>query len=897
MKKLSLLIIAAVLLAANPIPALSQDWNVELLGSTFNFWQTAQAVAVQGDYAYVYTGDTGFSIVNISEVSNPFEEGVWMPSWSGIFGGGPWESIGSDKFVISGNFMYVALGDSGLRIVDLSVPLAPAEVGSWNQAGNVNLVNVTGTYAVVTCTNLSDSSAFCVLDITNPQNPVEIGSCNLPSLGCDMAVADNYAYVTDTGLNVIDITDPANPFITGTLIGWGGLLDISGDYAYLSYHFGRTGNFTVVDISNPSDPFMVSTLEGCGGYKISVNAPYAYIIYGDMYGIGNYFFTIDVSDPVNPVVIDTYNALYAIDDINFFDGYVFIAEWCLGWQTIAPQNCALCLVDVTDPYNLVETGSLVSDGSINAVVKVNNYAYLCGTSVSWLNPLDPTKFWIVDVSDVTAPDLIGSLQTPGAAEDLAIDGNYAYVADGSRGLRVIDIADPANPVELGSLDANDYAKAIAHSDYWPSFVFLADNGLRVVDVSNPANPVEYSYLYTDHDPSDIAVSGNYAYVTLNNYEFLYPPEMSIIDITDPAFPSIVGEWNAPGFFISSKNVDVSGSYAYVITANATSSTDLLRIIDISDPVNPTEVGSYTINGNDVQVSGNYAYIAGLSGLQILDVSNFLVPYEVGNYDTPGNAVGVYALGEYAYVADSYYFDIYDCSEALSYTLSVNVAITPINPPIIIPSFGGSFDFNIAVANNGTGQVVVDVWCDITLPGGSTYGLSFEPVNLTIPGGHTIDHDLRQMVPGAAPAGLYSYNAYMGNYPDAVLVSNSFPFEKLGSGDGAEVGDWNNYGESFEEWMTMVADEAVVPGEYLLGQNYPNPFNPTTTISYTLQDASYTTLAVYDVQGREIATLVNGWRDAGVHEVTFDGSNLPSGVYLYRLKAGNFDATGKMVLVK
>jgi spore coat protein CotH len=88
-----------------------------------------------------------------------------------------------------------------------------------------------------------------------------------------------------------------------------------------------------------------------------------------------------------------------------------------------------------------------------------------------------------------------------------------------------------------------------------------------------------------------------------------------------------------------------------------------------------------------------------------------------------------------------------------------------------------------------------------------------------------------------------------------------------------------------------------PSMFILEQNFPNPFNPTTVISYTLQAASKVHLSVYDISGRKIAELINGWRDAGVHEVTFDGSELASGIYFYHLTAGESAATGKMVLIK
>ncbi|MCB9358064.1 MAG: T9SS type A sorting domain-containing protein [Calditrichaeota bacterium] len=86
-------------------------------------------------------------------------------------------------------------------------------------------------------------------------------------------------------------------------------------------------------------------------------------------------------------------------------------------------------------------------------------------------------------------------------------------------------------------------------------------------------------------------------------------------------------------------------------------------------------------------------------------------------------------------------------------------------------------------------------------------------------------------------------------------------------------------------------------EYALMQNYPNPFNPTTSIEYSLLAAGEVSLKVYTVDGREVATLVNGVQDAGRHNVEFDASNLASGMYLYKMAVNGFTATQKMVLMK
>lgn len=96
---------------------------------------------------------------------------------------------------------------------------------------------------------------------------------------------------------------------------------------------------------------------------------------------------------------------------------------------------------------------------------------------------------------------------------------------------------------------------------------------------------------------------------------------------------------------------------------------------------------------------------------------------------------------------------------------------------------------------------------------------------------------------------------------------------------------------------LVEDEIESPSNFSLSQNYPNPFNPTTKINWQSPVSGWQTLRVYDVLGREVATLVDEFKPAGSYEHDFDGSNLPSGIYLYRLTTRDFSQTRKMILEK
>jgi hypothetical protein len=97
--------------------------------------------------------------------------------------------------------------------------------------------------------------------------------------------------------------------------------------------------------------------------------------------------------------------------------------------------------------------------------------------------------------------------------------------------------------------------------------------------------------------------------------------------------------------------------------------------------------------------------------------------------------------------------------------------------------------------------------------------------------------------------------------------------------------------------SVVVSVVTPPSAYALEQNYPNPFNPSTTITYALPRSGHITLAVYDLLGKRVRTLVDESQDIGVHKIVFDGHGLASGVYFCNLRAGTFSATRRLLLLK
>jgi hypothetical protein len=228
---------------------------------------------------------------------------------------------------------------------------------------------------------------------------------------------------------------------------------------------------------------------------------------------------------------------------------------------------------------------------------------------------------------------------------------------------------------------------------------------------------------------------------------------------------------------------------------------------------------------------------------------------------------------------------------------LQVWLNPIGLPIQIPANGGAFNFEPGTVNNGPNQTPFSVWARIKYPDGTYTGYTIGPVTLDLPVGTSIQVNRTQTIPADWPTGIYTYLGYAGltvSYP--ALDSATFEFEKLAAPDGGPtVWEAICYGEPFPG--EVIRALALTPNTFTLKGASPNPFNPTTNISFTLPEVSDVTLRVFDVSGRQVAQILHGVLQAGSHQVTFDGSNLASGIYLYTLNAGSHKASGKMVLLK
>lgn len=280
--------------------------------------------------------------------------------------------------------------------------------------------------------------------------------------------------------------------------------------------------------------------------------------------------------------------------------------------------------------------------------------------------------------------LIGFYHTATAAFGVDVSGDYACIADLAGSLRVISIADPTHPTEVGHYDTTCgyWHVTIINNDY----VYLPDAGpglLHVISIADPAHPVEVGSLSTPGYPGDIAVAGQYAYVA--NGEAVL-----VVSVADPANPVVVASSDSLGAAVS--GVAASGDYVYAIDYDqglevisvvdplhpvavghcdvtsawgvavsgsivCTIGYDGLNVISVADPANPTKVGSIGTGLSsfyDLCMDASMVYVAASTqGLRVISVADPANPLEVGYYDESGQGNGVTVAGGYIFLGDGF----------------------------------------------------------------------------------------------------------------------------------------------------------------------------------------------------------------------------------------------------
>lgn len=440
-----------------------------------------KAVVVRDNLVYVagatldldQPGQNGLVVVDVSDPAAP------------VLAGGVRLPADAYSLAVEGDRAYVGVA-GGMAIVDVSDPTAPRQTGFYpQQVGLIEAIALQGNRGYVTGFN-----DFSVLDLSDRDSPDWLGS--VPVNGFDMALVDDVALVATGGLTAVDVSRPISP----TGIGWHWARDRASDVLHIdgtAYLVVGASDLQAVVVTNPRQPTLV------GGWELVPGGP-AWEAPEQVVAAGV---------PGNIVAVTTAN------------GHLFAVE----------QDRGLWAFDLADPTQPRPLSFKEMPGGFTQLTALDGFLIYVAKG----------GLWIVDASNPAALRLESSC-CPLSATWLDLQDHLGYLATSENGLHVFDMADPAHPIEIGVFASDAYQIEVAVRG---SLAYVAEaskedpenrfsrlgGGLRIVDVSDPAQPVELSFVDTPGWIEDLAIVGDKVYLAEGG-----PGTVRVFDVSDPSAP-------------------------------------------------------------------------------------------------------------------------------------------------------------------------------------------------------------------------------------------------------------------------------------------------------------------------------------------------------------------------
>jgi len=567
-------------------------------------------LVVNDGYLYVSNEFHGVDVYDLEDPSSP----QWM---------GRAATNGRLRGIAYQDGLVYVVGRNGtMFITDVETPEAPYFLSSLNlSSGESWAVAVQGNYAYVGATD------FYIIDTSDPSNPEIINYMNTITGTYDVAVRDNFAYLAQKNgpFMILEISDPESILIAyeiETSTVWD--IELSGNYAFLAE--GNHG-IRVVNIEIPTEAFtcgQLSNHQQMLGLDAVGDSLYATDSTGEVHHI-------DISDPENPLFLETIELPGDPYEIAVLDGYAYVACYDAG----------LITMDISDSPSMQEVDRVQSPVWASCVDVQNGYAYTGSNEDSAL--------YVIDVHDPENASLINSFGEFWGVYDIEVEDDLAFLAAAAVGFEILDISSPESPVLLSSSDTSGFNEIGISNDYLftkreklssynisdptsPEFVssidFTSDytpgididgdilcashrcawyecSGISLFDISDPASMVKLSVIEIPQMASGVAIQDGYVYLA-DIYE-----DVSVIDVRNPLEPAII---NSIDIEDGSFNVTVDGGYAYV--AGYKSDVYIVNIMPPETAHVVTRVHTYS-NPQEIVIDGNYMYVAnGIGGLRI-----------------------------------------------------------------------------------------------------------------------------------------------------------------------------------------------------------------------------------------------------------------------------------------
>jgi len=691
-----------------------------------------------------------------------------------------WE--GSQGIAIRGNYLFANTGLSGFQSVDISDPSNPRDAGLLLEQHAANVI-FEGDRAYLGVRYSYDT--IKIVDISDPDNIrllAEYGNINRDA--ANFTVDNGFLYMPDlwvegrehgSALKIVDLRNPNRPVERGSTRGINcDNMTIRDGLLYCS----DINKFTVWDVSIPNQLHRLGQGEE-EIYSLTIAGQNAYAGCRD-----STLLIYDITDPTNLTVISTLRMRTHYFNTKFGNGRLYLYQ------------SGLSIIDVQDPENPTETNH-IDRPEIGSPLTISDNLLITSRKDQ-----EGISFW--DISDPDNPSYLGSRISLGGIHDVIVYGDYAYASSYRGGLSIINVSDPASPVEMSFLPlptvgqhvSQNAALAKAGSVIYFSHsydgAYWRSNGYMTIDVSDVANPRIVSEDTTDK-VADFKVYGNRAYVSLEDsglsildvsipttprliggfrglakagrvvvvdeiaylldYRSYVGPDSSYLialDVSDPSEPEELSRLNIGDFWDPCK-MATDGSCIYLTNRG------YLWQISLSDPAHPSVVRKIGAGGTSslgVRVSGEGCVIVAnsSSGFSIFKNRDNLgreIPLErVMRYDTPGCARNIFVRDNLLYVADQTSLGIYDIANITGWE-----GVAPHHEPLPIETtitaypnpFNGQICLRYSVDEPGFVSIVL-----LDLTGRQLARLDN---GFKLPGSYSVNRELGQIPSGKYFAGV------------------------------------------------------------------------------------------------------------------------------------------------
>jgi len=545
-----------------------------------------RATAGNGPYLYRGVGPT-LVIVDVSSPNHPLVAGESTSFPDAVA-----------DLAYAGGYLYVAAGSAGVRVVDVTRPLSPREVGQYTGVSAAAQIALTGRYAFV----LDEQAGLVILDVANPAQPRLVGTF-AEYTGTELVIDDQVALIVSNEIVFLDVRNPTLPVLAGryqaSKIGTLAVLD---GYLYLS---DQLTSCRIINIKNPKAPTEVGS---CGNpwHEIKIHGRYLYTNgFSTPVGYQDGVWVYDLANPAAP----TYVARYGAEAGQFTDLYV--TDAVVVASNLTQGVVVIAVANQPQPFIAGSLSTLTAAGG--ELVIQGNTGYLLDRSFHILDLSQPAQ--LVELGRLTL------LYWGYTNQQMVVNGNLALVVAGER-LLAIDVTNPRQPKQRALYSANDFIEDVAMAGKY-IYLLVGQQDLVVFDASNVYALTPVATLNLSTSAQILTVQGQYAYLGGND-------ALQIVRLTNPLTPLLVA--NLPSFdYVDVLQVDGSRLYTLERTQRWNNATRYFNIYDLANPVAPVFLGQYGPDlFHQLLVTQQRAYLAtSQNQIQVVDVSDPVTPLPIG----------------------------------------------------------------------------------------------------------------------------------------------------------------------------------------------------------------------------------------------------------------------------